>query len=139
MRILCDTLLDLREVKAKSSIYLKVNKTRSQNVSLAIHFFGGTFPFLKEKWARIDDFAIFNPEILLDKFVVPENETVSELDDIIRVTHGDSEGQVLTAGSSRLETRHILDRQDFWLWAVKSGCEGFIIKTIDILLAELWE
>ena len=98
----CDTLLDLREVKAKSSIYLKVNKTRGQNVSLAIHFFGGTFPLLKEKWARIDDFAIFNPEILLDKFVVPENETVSELDDIIRVTHGDSEGQVLTAGSSRL-------------------------------------
>ena len=89
---------------------------------------------LKEKWARIDDFAIFNPEILLDKFVVPENETVSELDDIIRVTHGDSEGQVLTAGSSRLETRHILDRQDFWLWAVKSGCEGFIITSTSKVL-----
>ena len=47
---------------------------------------------LKEKWTGIDDFTIFNPEILLDKFVVPENETVSELDDIIRVTHGDTGG-----------------------------------------------
>ena len=70
------------KINTKSSIDLEVDKSWSKNASITLHFLGCIPPVLEEKWTRVDNFTLGDPQIFLDELMISENETIRELSDI---------------------------------------------------------